>query len=113
MNIPQSNSSTPPLFICNKAAECEMDASHCDHKERHLLNADCKEVCQPHPDAHCIPFITEPATPEPDYRAMWERLRLDLEYFQREKVHTTDPALVLSFMDYIEEVENVRNNQRS
>lgn len=50
-----------------------------------------------------ITGIDAQASPELDHKAMWARLRADLDYCVKMNVPTLHPVVVLCFMSYIEQ----------
>jgi len=104
--------------ICDHAGTCRLSKT-CRHQVPHEPIAHCED--QPCPwdiKAYCIPVepegdsldaVTATAMPtfdeapkEPDYKAMWERLKDEIANLQAEGVDSIDIVLLRRFTCYIE-----------
>ena len=46
-----------------------------------------------------------------DYQALWERLRIEIQYLADQRVKSINPHIVLSYMLFLEEIERYKDEQ--
>ena len=99
-------------YVCSQNGECEHQ--DCAHKNPHDREWDCGWGCSGCGNGICVPVAPDP---DPDaelkrlgddalrYHRMWQSLGTMLREFDSKNVTSIHPALIVSFMGYIEEKE--------